>query len=140
MLVCPKKVMTSPIAAYENTVEVQSLDQLEDIISDPDEMRMQALLVRERILGPAHPDTSYYIRYLANKFFGRKPNCLVFKRQTFLWLPNGSYFKCDMNGRFSIRSRDSLSLVILNNKTLEHWLLKVMFIAIAFNYSCFLLS
>ncbi len=62
MLVCPKKVMASPIAAYENTVEVESLDQLEDIISDPDEMRMQALLVRERILGPAHPDTSYYIR------------------------------------------------------------------------------
>jgi len=24
---------------------------------------MKALLVRERILGPAHPDTSYYIRY-----------------------------------------------------------------------------
>jgi len=62
-LVCPKSVLASPIAAYENTVEVQSLEQLEDIISDPDEMRMQALLVRERILGPAHPDTSYYIRY-----------------------------------------------------------------------------
>lgn len=62
-LVCPKVVVASPIAAYENTVEVQSLEQLEDIISDPDEMRMQALLVRERILGPAHPDTSYYIRY-----------------------------------------------------------------------------
>jgi len=62
-LVCPKVVLASPIAAYENTVEVQSLEQLEDIISDPDEMRMQALLVRERILGPAHPDTSYYIRY-----------------------------------------------------------------------------
>ena len=60
---CPKVVVASPIAAYENTVEVQSLEQLEDIISDPDEMRMQALLVRERILGPAHPDTSYYIRY-----------------------------------------------------------------------------
>lgn len=26
-------------------------------------MRMQALLIRERILGPQHPDTSYYIRY-----------------------------------------------------------------------------
>ncbi|KAL3220050.1 hypothetical protein MRX96_030124 [Rhipicephalus microplus] len=26
-------------------------------------MRMQALLVRERVLGPAHPDTAYYIRY-----------------------------------------------------------------------------
>jgi hypothetical protein len=44
-------------------VEVETLEQLEEIISDPDEMRMQALLVRERILGPAHPDTSYYIRY-----------------------------------------------------------------------------
>lgn len=59
----PKVVKASPISAYENTVEVETLDQLEDIISDPDEMRMQALLVRERILGPAHPDTSYYIRY-----------------------------------------------------------------------------
>lgn len=83
-MVCPKRVTSSPIAAYENTVEVQSVEQvrkmdlvatglvkifsqlfvfqLEEIISDPDEMRMQALLVRERILGPAHPDTSYYIR------------------------------------------------------------------------------
>ncbi len=26
-------------------------------------MRVQALLIRERILGPAHPDTSYYIRF-----------------------------------------------------------------------------
>jgi len=56
-------VLASPIAAYENTVEVSNLNQLEEIISDPDGMRMQALLVRERILGPAHPDTSYYIRY-----------------------------------------------------------------------------
>ena len=62
-LVCPKIVLASPIAAYENTVEVSNLNQLEEIISDPDGMRMQALLVRERILGPAHPDTSYYIRY-----------------------------------------------------------------------------
>lgn len=62
-LVIPKQVKQSPISAYENTVEVASLEELDDIISDPDEMRMQALLVRERILGPAHPDTSYYIRY-----------------------------------------------------------------------------
>lgn len=53
----------SPIAAYENAVEVTTMEQLEELIYDPDEMRMQALLVRERILGPAHPDTSYYIRY-----------------------------------------------------------------------------
>ena len=53
----------SRIAAYENSTEVQTMDHLEELISDPDDMRMQALLVRERILGPAHPDTSYYIRY-----------------------------------------------------------------------------
>jgi hypothetical protein len=44
-------------------LQVESVEALEEIISDPDSMRMQALLVRERILGPAHPDTSYYIRY-----------------------------------------------------------------------------
>ena len=65
-----KPVQQSPIAAYENSVEVTSLQQLEEIISDPDEMRMQALLVRERILGPAHPDTSYYIRWVSYSTLG----------------------------------------------------------------------
>ncbi|CAE1151750.1 Protein fem-1 homolog B,Protein fem-1 homolog A,Protein fem-1 homolog CG6966,Protein fem-1 homolog C,Protein fem-1 homolog A-B,Protein fem-1 homolog A-A [Acanthosepion pharaonis] len=59
----PKPINPSPIPAYENTLEVTNEEQLDDLISDPDDMRMQALLVRERILGPAHPDTSYYIRY-----------------------------------------------------------------------------
>lgn len=63
VLVIPKALVSSPISAYENTLEVESVSALEEIISDPDSMRMQALLVRERILGPAHPDTSYYIRY-----------------------------------------------------------------------------
>lgn len=53
----------SKVSAYEGAVEVQNISQLKDLISDHDGMRMQALLVRERILGPAHPDTSYYIRY-----------------------------------------------------------------------------
>jgi len=63
VLILPKALVKSPISAYENTLEVESVEALEEIISDPDSMRMQALLVRERILGPAHPDTSYYIRY-----------------------------------------------------------------------------
>lgn len=58
-----KPTRVEPIAAYENAVEVQTVEDLEDLIVDPDEMRMQALLVRERVLGRAHPDTSYYIRY-----------------------------------------------------------------------------
>ena len=63
ILVIPKALVKSPISAYENTLEVETVNELEQIISEPDSMRMQALLVRERILGPAHPDTSYYIRY-----------------------------------------------------------------------------
>jgi hypothetical protein len=59
----PKPRLVAPILAYEHALEVANLEQLEELVSDPDEMRMQALLVRERILGPAHPDTSYYIRY-----------------------------------------------------------------------------
>jgi hypothetical protein len=50
----PKPQGQSPIAAFENTVEAATREQLEEAVSDPDEMRMQALLVRERILG-THP-------------------------------------------------------------------------------------
>ena len=53
----------SKVSAYEGATEVQTMEELEELLSDPDDMKMQALLVRERILGPAHPDTSYYIRY-----------------------------------------------------------------------------
>jgi len=49
--------------AYDNAEEVTSPEALDDLISDPDEMRTQALIVRERILGPDHPDTTYFIRY-----------------------------------------------------------------------------
>ena len=58
-----KSSQNTPVAAYENATEFRTEEDLDAIVSDPDAMRMQALLVRERILGPAHPDTSYYIRY-----------------------------------------------------------------------------
>lgn len=61
-IACFKSKPTSPSCPYR-TSEIRTLEQLEEIFSDPDDMRMQALYVRERILGPAHPDTSYYIRY-----------------------------------------------------------------------------
>lgn len=51
------------VPAYDNAIEVTTLRQLDEVFSDPDHMRMQALLVRERILGPGHPDTSYFVRY-----------------------------------------------------------------------------
>lgn len=57
------KQRTQKVAAYDFAVEITDPEGLDDLMADPDEMRMQALVMRERILGPAHPDTSYYIRY-----------------------------------------------------------------------------
>ncbi|XP_016115722.1 protein fem-1 homolog C-like [Sinocyclocheilus grahami] len=51
------------VPAYDYSKEVNTFEELDSLIADPDDMRMQALLIRERILGPSHPDTSYYIRY-----------------------------------------------------------------------------
>ena len=53
----PKPISRIPVHAYDNAVEVTDIQALDDLVMDPDAMRMQALLVRERILGPAHPDT-----------------------------------------------------------------------------------
>ncbi|XP_015590859.1 protein fem-1 homolog CG6966 isoform X2 [Cephus cinctus] len=51
------------VQAYDYAREISDPDALDELLAEPDEMRMQALVIRERILGPAHPDTSYYIRY-----------------------------------------------------------------------------
>ncbi|XP_053671645.1 protein fem-1 homolog CG6966 isoform X2 [Anopheles nili] len=51
------------VSPYDFVQEVNNLSMLEELVMDPDQMRMQALLIRERILGPVHPDTSYYIRF-----------------------------------------------------------------------------
>lgn len=59
----PKPTGYPTVAAYDHAKEICTADGLDDLMADPDEMRMQALVIRERILGPAHPDTSYYIRY-----------------------------------------------------------------------------
>ena len=77
--VISKPVTRSKIAAYEDAIEASSMEQLDELISDPDDMRMQALLVRERILGPAHPDTSYYIRYRGAVYadMGNFDRCIV---------------------------------------------------------------
>ncbi|XP_073978331.1 protein fem-1 homolog CG6966 isoform X3 [Rhodnius prolixus] len=59
----PKPIQAVTVEAYEHSREMRTADELDSLLADPDEMRMQALLIRERILGPAHPDTSYYVRY-----------------------------------------------------------------------------
>ena len=59
----PKPPSLPGVSAYDFAKEISDPEALDELLEDPDEMRMQALVIRERILGPAHPDTSYYIRY-----------------------------------------------------------------------------
>ncbi|EDW34221.1 GL21693 [Drosophila persimilis] len=51
------KKVQEPVPAYEMVREVTNVEELEEMVLDPDEMRMQALVIRQRILGPTHPDT-----------------------------------------------------------------------------------
>ena len=63
VLVIPKTPALSPTSAYDNKQEVETKEELEQIIYDQDRMWMEALMVRERILGPSHSWTLYYIQY-----------------------------------------------------------------------------
>jgi ankyrin repeat protein len=71
-----------PKAAYCYAVEARTMDEVEDLLTDQDDMRMQALLIRERVLGPTHPDTSYYIRYRGAVY----ADTGEFERCTVLWM------------------------------------------------------
>jgi ankyrin repeat protein len=77
-----KTVQHNPIEAYEFATEFITQAELDEIIADPDDMRMQALLIRERILGPTHPDTTYYIRYRGAVY----ADCGNFRKCILLWL------------------------------------------------------
>jgi len=57
------EVSARRVAAYCDAVEPRSAGELAELILEPDAVRMNALVVRERVLGPVHPDTSYYVRY-----------------------------------------------------------------------------
>lgn len=72
----------NPIEAYDYSTEFMDEKELDDIIADPDDVRMQALLIRERILGPTHPDTTYYIRYRGAVY----ADCGNFRKCILLWL------------------------------------------------------
>lgn len=52
--------VTHPI--FKSFPEVITKEELDAIKDDPDKIRMQALVVRERILGGAHSDVHYFLR------------------------------------------------------------------------------
>lgn len=58
-----KNVSNSLTPAYGYEREFETFAELDELRSDVDRVRLQAMLIRERILGTNHPDTTYYIRY-----------------------------------------------------------------------------
>ncbi|VDM66056.1 unnamed protein product [Strongylus vulgaris] len=48
---------------YEGHKEIQTLEDIAAIEDSPDAIRLQSLLIRERILGGAHADVHYYLRF-----------------------------------------------------------------------------
>ncbi|KAI1287985.1 Protein fem-1 -like protein C [Halotydeus destructor] len=69
---CPSSLPSPPIAktnlvpsrpAYLYATEFQSLDELENLALDLDAMRVQSLLICERILGPLHKDMIFRLMY-----------------------------------------------------------------------------
>lgn len=57
-----KEIPTSTIYAYQHAREPQTVEELEKI-TEADDVYMQALLIRERILGPNHKDTTFGLMY-----------------------------------------------------------------------------
>jgi len=74
----PKTVLP-PIEAYENRVESQSLTELESMKNDADAMHMEALIVRERILGIDNAEIPHPIVFRGAVFadMGQFERCIM---------------------------------------------------------------
>ncbi|CAG2172454.1 unnamed protein product, partial [Oppiella nova] len=60
-LVKPNTVVPKP--AYLNATEFQSTEELENLAMDLDSMRIQSLIICERILGPLHKDVIFRLMF-----------------------------------------------------------------------------
>lgn len=52
-----------PIRAYENWIECQNLQEIEAIQGNNNSLHMEALTIRERILGPQNPEVPHPVIY-----------------------------------------------------------------------------
>lgn len=58
-----QKPRTTPHAAFLNALEFHTLEELENLALDLDSMRIQSLLICERILGSVHKDMIFRLMY-----------------------------------------------------------------------------
>jgi Fem-1 family protein b len=59
----PKTLKTTTIDLFDNRQECQTIDQLNELHSNPTSICIEALLVRERLLGPNNTEYRYSLRY-----------------------------------------------------------------------------
>ncbi|XP_018336887.1 protein fem-1 homolog C [Agrilus planipennis] len=59
----PKTPIMPPRAAFHYQTEFQSAEELDNVMTDLDSIRLQSLLIVERILGPYHKDTVFRLMF-----------------------------------------------------------------------------
>lgn len=59
----PKRPALPKREAYKNAVEFSTMEELDAISLDLDAIRIQSLLICERILGPHHKDTLFRLMF-----------------------------------------------------------------------------
>ena len=106
--VIPKTTRKSPCVAYNNQLEVETVIEMEQMSTEPDSMWMQALLVRERILGIEHPETCRYIRE-RGKVYAVKGN---YNRCISLWM-----YALDIQQKY-LKPLDSITQQLLGDFTI----------------------
>jgi len=55
--------IAEPEEAYENFTELNTAESLRSSLADRHRIKMNSLLIRERVLGRSHPEVSFFIRY-----------------------------------------------------------------------------
>lgn len=76
------KPSTLPIPAYENRVECATLEELRAIRYNTNALHMEALVIRERILGAFNPEVPHPIIFRGAVF----ADCALFNRCIALWM------------------------------------------------------
>nr|CAD7202982.1 unnamed protein product [Timema douglasi] len=77
----PKKPAVPQRAAFRNAVEFNTMEELSNVSLDVDAMRMQSLLICERLLGANHKDTLFRLMYRGASY----ADALRYQRCIDLW-------------------------------------------------------
>lgn len=77
----PKRPVMPPRAAFCNAVEFRTMEDLRNVALDLDVMRIQSLLICERVLGPHHKDTVFRLMYRGASY----ADALQYQRCIKLW-------------------------------------------------------